>query len=293
MGRFRAWGSDAVAGEASDPAPRTAYEDRLELHGSGPLVVYVPGIDGTGQLFYRQIPPFLKAGFSVATYRLRDGATRVETLVEDLDDVISQATGTSIPSPAAPGASTSSGEDSAPGGRVTLVGESFGGALAMRYALTRPARIARMMIVNSFARFDRPAMLSLGIALLPLIGWHTLAGLRRLIAFRLHSRGTPRSEIRRFLELTDETTIHGYVNRLRVLQRYDLRNDLAELDVPTLFVAADRDRLLPAVREANRMHRLAPGSGVRVLEDHGHICLVAPGVDLSEILLAWEAEAAT
>ena len=41
-------------------------------------------------------------------------------------------------------------------GPVTMVGESFGGALALSYALAHPERIGRLVILNSFAHFGSP-----------------------------------------------------------------------------------------------------------------------------------------
>jgi pimeloyl-ACP methyl ester carboxylesterase len=54
-----------------------------------------------------------------------------------------------------------------------------------------------------------------------------------------------------------------------------------------LFLAADRDHLVPAVEQARLMASLAPHATIRVLEGHGHICLIAPDVDLCTILDEW------
>jgi hypothetical protein len=43
------------------------YDRRLAMEGSGEPLVLVPGMDGTGQLFYRQVP-LLARSFRVATY---------------------------------------------------------------------------------------------------------------------------------------------------------------------------------------------------------------------------------
>ena len=40
----------------------------------------------------------------------------------------------------------------APGGRVTLVGESFGGALSLSYALAHPERVERLVSRRSCPR---------------------------------------------------------------------------------------------------------------------------------------------
>jgi pimeloyl-ACP methyl ester carboxylesterase len=107
---------------------------------------------------------------------------------------------------------------------------------------------------------------------------------RRITAYRMHSSHTGPEEIQRFLGITRETTREGYLNRLRILRRYDVRDRLREIRVPTLFLAASEDHLVPSVEQAERMAAAVPGARLRVLEGHGHVCLIAPDVDLGEIL---------
>jgi pimeloyl-ACP methyl ester carboxylesterase len=71
------------------------------------------------------------------------------------------------------------------------------------------------------------------------------------------------------------------------LRAYDVRNRLSELRVPTLFLAADEDHLVPAVAQARVMAERVPGSAFRILDGHGHICLIAPDLDLSQIIREW------
>jgi pimeloyl-ACP methyl ester carboxylesterase len=57
-----------------------------------------------------------------------------------------------------------------------------------------------------------------------------------------------------------------------------------------LFLAAERDRLVPSIAQARFMAARVPGATVRVLTGHGHVCLIAPGVDLGHILNEWVVE---
>jgi len=100
----------------------------------------------------------------------------------------------------------------------------------------------------------------------------------------MHSRYTHRAEINRFLREISYTTRVGYLNRLRILERYDVRSRLADINVPTLFIAADRDHLVPAVEQATYMVERVPGARLRVLAGHGHISHIAPNVDLDAII---------
>ena len=232
-----------------------------------PLVL-VPGIDGTGLLFYRQLP-LLERRYAVTTTRLRDDAARMADLVDDLHAAVSAA---------------------APDGRpVTLLGESFGGALSLSYAVAHPERVARLVILNSFAHFGSRARLTLGYHLLRAMPWRLMPVVRHVNASRMHSAQTSREEIRRFLGLMRATTRDGYLSRLRMLRDYDIRGRLPEIASPTLFLAADCDHLLPSVQHARLMQSLTPGSALRVLEGHGHSCLVAPDLNLGSILDEWTA----
>jgi pimeloyl-ACP methyl ester carboxylesterase len=176
----------------------------------------------------------------------------------------------------------------APNGQpVTLVGESFGGALTLSYALTHPGRVERLVILNSFAHYPQ-AMLRVGYQLLRATPWPVMHLVRRVNSRRMHSRHTEPEEIRRFLEVMRvATTREGYLSRMRILRGYDIRPQLPELRAPVLYLAADKDTLVPAVKQARLMSELTPAGTMRVLEGHGHSCLIAPDMDLGAIIDEW------
>jgi 3-oxoadipate enol-lactonase len=244
------------------------YDPRITVTGAGALLVLVPGMDGTGQLFYRQVP-LLATRYRVATYTLRDDAATMDVLVEDLARVIATA---------------------AAGAPAVVIGESFGGTVALSFALAHPELVRALVVLNSFSRFLPQVRLHLAIAALRLMPWQTMALVRRLTAFRLHSRYTHRAEIRRFLELTRNTRREGYIARLSILQRYDARERLGALRVPTLFLASELDHLIPSVREGRAMAERVPGAVLRILAGHGHICLIAPNLDLERLLSEWRSD---
>jgi pimeloyl-ACP methyl ester carboxylesterase len=231
-----------------------------------PPLLLVPGIDGTGRLFYRQVPR-LERRFSVTPMRLRDDAASMRQLVHDLHIEVTRI---------------------APDGRpVTLLGESFGGALTLSYALTHPDQVERLVILNSFAHYPQ-AMLRVGYQLLRATPWPMMHLVRRMNAWRMHSRHTEPEEIRRFLDvMRDATTREGYLSRLRILRGYDIRPQLPELRAPVLYLAADADTLVPAVKQARLMSELTPAGTMRILEGHGHSCLIAPDMDLGAIIDEW------
>lgn len=245
------------------------YDTRLSIEGTGEAIVLVPGLDGTGQLFHRQRPRLARSR-RVATYALRDSAPTMNVLVADLAGVI---------------------ETVAPvERRAIVIGESFGGTLAMSLALERPERVAALVVLNSFPYFAPQFRLHLARWSLRGLPWGMMSLVRRLTAFRLHSAHTHADEIRQFMALTRQANRDGYLNRLRLLTQFDIRERLREVRVPTLFLAASEDHLVPSVAQARFMAERVPGAVVRVLDGHGHICLIAPDLDLGRILDEWRNE---
>lgn len=239
---------------------------RLHATGTGAPLIYVPGLDGTGLLFYRQTR-VLHHRHRVLTYRLRDDAPTMASLVSDLAHHLDVA----VPD----------------GSPVVMVGESFGGALAMSFAIAHPERVRELVILNSFSRITPRAKLQLALMAMRLVPWRTMQWVRTLTAARLHSAHTHAEEIERFLLLTRGTSREGYRNRLRILTQYDLRPALHALRVPTLFLAADEDHLIPSVREGRYMASRVPNGTLRILEGHGHGCFLAPDLNLEHLLHEW------
>jgi len=223
-------------------------------------------MNGSGRLFYGQVPR-LRRSFRVATYSLRDQTRTMDELAADLKQVV---------------------ETVAPvERRAVIVGESFGGAVALTFALRYPGHVAALVVLNSFPYFAPQVRLQLAIAALAILPWGAMPLVRRLTAFRLHSRHTTRADVGRFIELTADASRAGYVNRLRLLQRFDLRERLDEIRPPALFLASEHDRLVPSVAQARYMAARVPTSVMRILEGHGHICLIAPDLDLERIISEW------
>jgi pimeloyl-ACP methyl ester carboxylesterase len=245
----------------------SGYDSRLSVCGEGPAVVLVPGMNGTGELFYRQVPR-LQRSYRVATYALRDDAESLDLLAADLAQVIDTVAPVER--------------------RAIVVGESFGGAVALTFALAYPDRIAALVVLNSFPHFTPQIRLRLAIAGLMVLPWGAMPLVRRLTASRLHSAHTHRAEVKQFIELTTHASRDGYLNRLKLLRRFDVRDRLHDIRQPTLLLASEHDHLVPAVAEARYMAARVPSSVMRILSGHGHICLIAPDLDLAHILNEWQ-----
>jgi len=233
------------------------------LQGSGPAFLYVSGIEGTGKNFYRQAED-LARDHTVVTFPLRPtGRYGMSELVADLVTVVRDA-----------------GLE-----RVTILGESFGGLLALAAVLAAPAHFERMILVNSFASFPHRAKINLGVALYTVLPYSLLKAYRTKTAPRTLFSDDVREEDRRaFREHTREVRPEGYLARLRIIRRTDLRPSLAQIKVPALVVAGTEDHLLDAVGAARVTASGLARARLKLLEGTGHMALLSERVRVREWL---------
>jgi pimeloyl-ACP methyl ester carboxylesterase len=236
---------------------------------SSDTFVLVPGLDGTALLFYRQMP-VLSRRFHVETFPLPDDERcTMGSLVEELRGAVERL-------------SRYRGEQ-----RVFLCGESFGGALSLSFALRYPEKLEGLVILNSFPYVRQRVPIALGPALLKLMPWGAMPLMRRFTESRLHSSHTRAEDLAEFHRRTRAIGRRGYIRRLEILREYDIRRELQRIEVPTLFLAADEDRLVPSVEEARFMAARMPRATVRVLEGYGHVCMIHHDFDLLQHVEPW------
>lgn len=230
-----------------------------------PSLVFVPGLDGTALMFYRQIPLASEAFHPLGFPLPNDASADMDDLVAALADFLDREAGSD----------------------VVLCGESFGGALSLSFALAHPERLRGLVILNSFPVIRQRWKLFLGPAALRLLPWGAMPLVRRFTEARLHSPHARPEDLHEFRERSKQIGKAGYLRRLEILRHYDIRERLGELHPPTLFLAGDRDQLLPAVSEAGYMAARTPRGTVVVLEGYGHICMINHDFDLMNYIGPW------
>ena len=241
-----------------------AHLRNLVAPGTATLIL-VPGLDGTALLFYRQVP-LLARRFHVIAFPLPNEADRsMDDLVEELRVLV----------------------DEVSDGSAILCGESFGGALSLSFALAHPERVRGLVVVNSFSRISQRLRLRLAPLALRALPWGAMPLVRRFTERNLHSPHARPEDLREFHERSRQIGRQGYIRRLEILRDYDVRDRLGEVRAPTLFLAGDRDKLVPSVREARYMSERVPHAEMKVLEGYGHICLINHDLNLLEHIDPW------
>ncbi|MFE9689403.1 alpha/beta fold hydrolase [Micromonospora sp. NPDC005806] len=169
-------------------------------------------------------------------------------------------------------------------GPAHLVGNSLGGAVAMRLAVDRPARAASLVLVNS-AGFGREVTFALRVlAVRPLarlllrphpgIARRTERAIFHDPAYVTEARVAAALAVARephaarvMLELVGSL---GTWRGVRPQWREELLEAVAALGLPTLVVWGDRDRILP-VRHLTNARTRFPQARTHLFPDTGHM----------------------
>lgn len=233
-----------------------------------PLFVFLPGMDGTGQLLRCQTAG-LEAGFDIRCLAIPpDDLTGWEVLTDKVVALIEAEL------------------ERKPQKSVYLCGESFGGCLAMKVAVKAPWLFERIILVNPASSISHRPWMYLGI---PVTQWvpgyfYHLGSLIGLPVLAALGRIAP-SDRQALVETVQNVPQKTSVWRLSLLREFHIHpNELRRLTQPVLLLASAADRLLPSVAEVNYLLDRLPNARMVVLPDSGHACLLEQDVNLYEIM---------
>ncbi|MFH7243937.1 MAG: alpha/beta fold hydrolase [Spirulina sp.] len=230
-----------------------------------PLLVYLPGMDGSGTLFSTQIPA-LHPHFEVRCLALpQDDRSTWESLAEQIIPLITTVSA---------------------GRSVYLCGESFGACLALQIVAQAADLADRLILVNPASAFHRLPWLSWLGQITPWVPStvfpvSTLGSLP-MLANLSRIAPTQREQLLQAVQAVPQTTVAWRMNLLTQFRPDAL--DLSAWTQPTLLVASLADRLLPSLEEAQRLAALLPQTQIYPLPHSGHASLLEQGVNLSQIL---------
>ncbi|RCJ29099.1 alpha/beta hydrolase [Nostoc minutum NIES-26] len=233
-----------------------------------PLFVYLPGLDGTGQLLRSQTAG-LEAGFDVRCLAIpRKDLTSWDALADNVLDLIHAELEKSSQRP------------------VYLCGESFGGCLAMKVAIKAPQLFKRIILINPASAFHLRPWLNWASQLIScvpefLYDFGALGLLPFLASLARMSRSDRQELLKTMRTVPPETVLW----RLSLLREFNVNPEqLRRLTQPVLLIAGASDRLLPSVAEVKRIAEILPNSKTMILPYSGHACLLEEGTNLYEIL---------
>ncbi|MGA9378544.1 MAG: alpha/beta hydrolase [Phormidium sp.] len=233
-----------------------------------PLFIFLPGMDGTGQLLRRQTAG-LEQGFDIRCLAIPpDDLTDWKELTAQVINLIEAELKKN------------------PRQSVYLCGESFGGCLAMKVAVKAPWLFEKIILVNPASSMSRRPWMYASILLTQWVPgyFYNLGSLIGLPVLAAMGRIAPsdRQALVQAVQIVPQKTSIWRLSLLRDFQIHP--NQLRRLTQPVLLIASAADRLLPSVAEVEYLLKHFPNGKMTILPESGHACLLETDVNLYEIL---------
>ncbi|MFN2612096.1 MAG: alpha/beta fold hydrolase [Solirubrobacterales bacterium] len=181
-------------------------------------------------------------------------------------------------------------------GVAGVIGSSLGGFVASELAITEPERVEHLVLVSaagvSFARTRREPAAVVGRvarAAAPLAFRHQMQGLRRSRLRHLAYRGMvhdPRAlDPRLLFEITlPALRAPAFYDAITTLVGYDVRQRLAEIEVPTLVVWGRNDRVVPSPAAPLYRQLIGDNARMEIFDRCGHLPMLERPVRFNRLV---------
>ncbi|KPK78413.1 MAG: hypothetical protein AMS25_15525 [Gemmatimonas sp. SM23_52] len=253
----------------------------VAVAGTGPAIVLLPGLTGDSEIFRYQIAglsascrviaPNLRLDFGGMERQFNQFAHDVATVLDALDE----------PS-------------------ACLLGLSFGGPIAVRFATLYPERVWALILTNTLARLDLSHVGLNRTLLIPVARWTSRflpVPLMRRLADLWGRWGiwvfdpSPGNERIIDYELTTPVRVPMSVGgtRVEIFRECDLRPDLRAIRQPALVIGGSSDTY--TLQEWQReIADLLPNSTYVEIPYGGHLSLISHAETFNQVVLDWLAE---
>ena len=220
-----------------------------EIHGSGTPIVFIHGWTGTHLTWYNQVKYFSSKGYKVVVYDLRGHSSSekpveweytTENMCKDLLDLVNYLNLE----------------------KFVLVGHSYGGMIAQKFAITNQERILKLVLVDT-----APAVYGFALKLqISLAKFLFRIAYKRIMSFTKRRRKNVPEII-----IDEELKCPKYValKLLDEISKFNVKEELKLLKIPTLIIVGENDSLLP-VWLSEELHSLINGSKLVIIENSEH-----------------------
>ena len=252
--------------------------------GGGPkarsslAILFVPGADGMKETFRYQVPALARR-YRVICASLRRRLSSDHTLDRLVDDVGELAAGSGA-------------------GRIILVGQSLGGAIAMRFAVRWPEKVAGLVLVNTLARigYDHVGLNRTLLApvarfttrYLPTRAARALARVWSRLEVWIYDDSPGSERVVDYALWTGTRTVPSSESNARVdlLKKTDLRPQLPSIETPTLVIKGPRDHYVPPAW-SHEIVALIPGATYVEVDGTGHCSHLSMPGSFNRLLEQW------
>ena len=250
--------------------PRLAYREA----GHGVPVIFLHGIGGNCRNWVEQLPAVGQSFRAIAWDARGYGdsedyadALRFPDFARDLGRLLDH-----LGAPAA-----------------HLVGLSMGGRIVLDFYEQAPERVLSLCLVDTFAGYDdsfTPAAREKFIELRrkPLLEGKEPRDIAPVVAQTLVSSRAAPEHIAALVDSMSRLHKFSYIKAIEAMTRYERVADLSKVQVPTLVVVGDQDRLTPP-SVAREMASSITGAELAVIRNAGHLANIEQPALFNSILL--------
>lgn len=264
------------------PCRHLTYSDGVGAEyldvGRGIPVVMLPGADGMKETFRYQIPAFASR-HRVIVADVRDRLDPDDTFDRLADDVAELMDDRGV-------------------GSAVLMGQSLGGAVAMRFALRYPERVRALVVSNSLTHvtlehvgLNRTGLIPLArltSRYLPTPASRALARIWSRVGVWVYDDSPGWANVVDYVLWTGPRTVPSSVSKGRVdlFRQVDLRSDLALIRVPTLVIHGERDTYMPPHWWRDILSAV-PGARSVEIPETGHCSHISMPGAFNRAVLQW------
>lgn len=137
--------------------------------------------------------------------------------------------------------------------QVTLLGISYGGEVAMRYAVNKPSRLSKLILANTTA-YTNQQLKAIGDSWVYAAKTHDGKQFFKATIPPIYSTGFYEARVewleareKLFVTLFDEKWYDGFIRLVKSAESHDVRNRLHQINIPTLIIGSDQDLITPVV----------------------------------------------
>lgn len=156
-------------------------------------------------------------------------------------------------------------------GAPAVLGVSFGGAVALQYAIEYPSGLGSLMVYGADSRFRTSMASTIARRVLERYSLPTDSPFVNQFFHLLYGKKPEPGPVVDFVARRIWETGQGVMaRRLAQLESFEVSEQLWRIDVPTLVQAGERDVIVPAARQ-RALAEAIPGAQFRTIADAGHI----------------------